>query len=222
MKALLKGALAAFALGLLAGAGAGLYRPQPKAATEAQLRERALEYYKAGKVFDFRTMASLYSPAYQLESESELRNLVAKRSREFASFKEETRSDLQYSANSITPDRIEVEINGRWAKSTGTCLVRTGAKDGVLGLEPLVWVQSGGQWWIYQMKLPELATYGNPPDRYREMLDKPGDKGGKTIMLNQAPGNSGQAGGGAAQGSPAAPQQAAGGSQPEDKQGGRQ
>lgn len=183
MKPLIAAVLGAFALGLLAGVGAGNYRPAPKEATEAELCERALAYYKAGKVFDFRTMASLYTPAYQLDATAELRDLVARRTREFASFKAETREDLQYSSDSITPDRIEVEINGRWAKSKGSCLVRTGIEDGVIGLETLVWVQDGGHWWIYQMKLPELAVYGNPPDNLRELLSRPKSDARREIVM---------------------------------------
>jgi hypothetical protein len=198
VRPLLNAVLAAFVLGLLAGASSALYRPEPRPADEARLRARALAYYRAAKVFDFRTMASLYTPARQLDEERELRELVAKRSKEFATFQAETKSDLQFSADSIKAEELSLGINGNWATTEGSSAVRLEGEDGRIALEKLVWVQSGGDWWIYSMKLPELAAYGNPPDNLRELLTKPRSGERTEVTIDQSPESSpGTAGAGA-------------------------
>jgi len=195
--------LAAVLIGL--GLAVALTRPRPHDETQAELQAKAVEYYKASKVFDFRTMASLYSPAYQQAEAAELRDLAARRVREFSNFKEQTRKDLQYSADSISLESVRVEVEGDWAVSSGTFKMNIDGQDNNIDLEEMVWLRSDGQWWIYQLKPIELSAYGNPPDRFRQLLLKPKANTFTNLRTEQTPTTTGDAGAAAPAAEPPAP-----------------
>lgn len=147
------------------------YRP-PKDSGEARLRERAAKYYKATRLFDYLAMSQLYTPAKQVAQQQELLEDNEKYLASFSMFDETNQAGLLKSAQSITPDSLEVKLEGDWAATWGVAKYPTANTELTIQLEKMVWVRSGGDWWIYTWTLPEIAAYGNPPDESYEMLKK--------------------------------------------------
>ena len=44
-------------------------------------------------------------------------------------------------------------------------------------------MRTGGDWWVYQRKYPELRAYGNPPDFARELLIHRSESGLETGVM---------------------------------------
>jgi hypothetical protein len=137
------------------------YSPPP-AADEARLRERAAEFYRASRVFDTLTMGRTYTPARQLAETEKLQQDAEEKRRMFEQLDAESRSNLEISATSVDPAALSVEIDGDWAETSGTCTYPAGETEVEVKLERLVWVRSGGDWWVYTWTNPEIAAYGNP------------------------------------------------------------
>lgn len=171
----------ALLVGALIGAAAGYltaprYRP-PADAGEGQLRARAAQFYRASQLMDFWTMARLYTPAWQLADADSLREQALEKQRIYSTFEDKTRADMERTAGSITADTVEVEREGDWAVTRGKTILYEGDLEIPFPLEAVVWVLTGGDWWVYQYENPELQAYGSPPDFARELLIERGPSG---------------------------------------------
>lgn len=158
----------------LAGAAAGYltaarYRP-PADDGEGRLRERAAQFYRASQVMDFWSMVRLYTPAWQQADGASLRQQADEKQRIYGTFKDETRADMVRTADSISAADIEVERDGDWAVTRGETILYQGDLEIPFPLNELVWIRTGGDWWVYQRKNPELLAYGNPPDFALKLL----------------------------------------------------
>jgi len=185
-------------VGALGGAAAGWltaprYRPTVDCG-EQRLRERAAEFYRAAHLMDYRTMVRSYTPAWQQADADNLRKLADDRARMYSTFKDETRTDMQRGADSIAPADIEVEREGDWAVTRGEAVIYEGDLEIPFPLEDLVWLRTGGDWWVYQRKNPELRAYGNPPDFARELLIHRSESGLETGVM-QMPREDAESGG---------------------------
>lgn len=147
------------------------YRP-PAASGETRLRERAAQYYKATRLFESLKMSQLYTPAKQLAEQADLLQKSEKFLATFAALEESNQSNLRTAADSITPGSLELELEGGWATTWGSCVYPTENSQVTIKLDTMVWVRSGGDWWIYTWTKPEIAAYGNPPDASYELLKK--------------------------------------------------
>ena len=165
--------LALVAIAGLAGwFSAAEYRP-PADSGEERLEQRALEFYRASSTFDYETMVQLYTPAQQVADSEEL-NKKARRWKDTfeVDFDEDHRRDLLATADALTSDDLEIRLEGDWALITGLHDVYAEGRPVRMQLDPSVWVRTGGDWWMYQMSVPELSAYGNPPDFARKILFK--------------------------------------------------
>ena len=145
------------------------YQP-PAAADEARLRQRAAEYYRATRVFDMQAMARLYSPARQAaDAQALLADIELKRGM-WQQLDQESRSNLEVSAESVDAAALDVSIDGDWAETSGTCSYPAGNSQVEVTLDRMIWIRTGGDWWIYTWKTPEIAAYGNPPLEAMELL----------------------------------------------------
>lgn len=145
------------------------YTP-PAAADEARLRERAEEFYHGMQLMDFSRMAQIYTPARQLADHAELKQIAADRARSFMHFKPETRAEMMASITTINAGELEVRIEGDWAVTGGNRLMQKDGQDVPVPLQPLVWMRTAGDWWVYQHKTCDLLHYGAPPDFARDLL----------------------------------------------------
>lgn len=145
------------------------YRP-PAGSGETRLRVRAAKYYQASRLFDSLAMAQLYTPAKQLAEQQDLLKDGDKYLASFSLMDESNQASLRKAAQSITPESLDVELEGNWATTWGEYLLPTANSEITVKLDILVWVRSAGDWWIYTWTLPEIAAYGNPPDESYELL----------------------------------------------------
>ena len=158
---------------IVAGLGGYLLRPRyqpPAESGEARLRQRAVEFYRAQCLVDYGTIARLYTPARQVDEQQELRAEIDKFAETVRHFQPDTLSDLAASAETVTADALEVEIDGDWAVTAGERLIVTEGYEIPTELDQVVWVRNGGDWWIYTMTQAELIAYGNPPDFARKLV----------------------------------------------------
>jgi hypothetical protein len=160
--------LLAAALGTLS---APRYRP-PADNGETRLRQRAAQFYRAQRLLDFATMGQLYSPAEQLDKRLELRKLAVERAQMKRSFDKDTLEGLQKSADTVDAAKLTVQLDGDWAVTGGEYSVHTEGQVVPAKLDDLVWVRTGGDWWLYQLSNAELNAYGNPPDFARKLVAK--------------------------------------------------
>jgi hypothetical protein len=161
---------------VIGGAVAGFlsvphYRP-PHQADEARLRARAVALYRASRRFDMAAMAKLYTPAHQLQSGDKLRKLVDKLAQDAARATPAAREATEAAARSVTADKLKLRLEGDWAVTTGRfTMPGEHGKAGVeVPLEPIVWVRTDGDWWVYLLEPDELSCYGNPPDFARNIV----------------------------------------------------
>jgi hypothetical protein len=178
--------LIAAVLGL--GLAFGLTRPRAHDEGIPELEAKVVRFYKAGKVFDYYTMSALYTPALQLDEAGELKDVAGRRKEEYSRFKEDTRKDLQFQADSISADSVELDIEGDWAVSSGVYRMNIDGEATEIPLEQLVWYRYMGQWWVFQNKPIELAAYGNAPDKFRMLLIKPQQGSTLTMTSSEAAG----------------------------------
>ena len=174
-------------VGALGGAAAGWltaprYQPMVDCGEE-RLRERAAEFYRAAHLMDYWTMVRHYTPAWQQADADNLRKLADDRLQMYSTFKDKTRADMQRGSDSIAAKDIEVEREGDWAVTRGEAIIYEGDLEIPFPLEELVWLRTGGDWWVYQRKYPELRAYGNPPDFARELLIHRSESGLETGVM---------------------------------------
>ena len=181
------------ALGALAGwLTLPRYTP-PADSGEARLRERAEQFYRAIQIKDHGTLAQLYTPARQIAEAEELRQKAIDEAQLFQRFQEDTREQLAENAKSIHAAELEVEIEGDWAVTAGsvTAVHHDGEEERSIEIPigQLVWVRSGGDWWVYKRKNSELNAYGNPPQFALNVLisESQGGQAAETIELNPTP-----------------------------------
>lgn len=182
-----------FAVLLLLAAGLGLaaaprYHP-PADSGEARLRERAAGFYRAQRLFDYLSIARYFTPARQHVEGIELARFAAGRAAQRRGFDKQTIADFEKSAATITPDSIEVELDGDWAVTRCTCTVIVEGVEVPMPLDAEVWVRSGGDWWVYQLTNAELEAYGNPPDFARSLVSNRdfGQGSGREINIQREP-----------------------------------
>jgi len=171
---------------VLGFAAAPHYRP-PAESGEARLRARAVQFYRAQLSFDFWGIAQCYTPAQQLAQASKLADFAASRASQRQGFDEATLKDLQRSADTVTADKLTVQIEGDWAVTGGTVEVVVEGGQVPYPLEQEVWVRTGGEWWMYSMSNEEMAAYGNPPDFARQLLTKRKPGPGAPPQINIKP-----------------------------------
>ena len=164
------------AAGLGAGAAVGWLRTPhyapPPLADEARLRERATDFYRAQRLMSFEHMIQLYTPARQLKQEEELAAKLAETEQIFRGFDQAALDDQRRSADAVSSETLEVEVDGDWAITTGQATQFAYGSELPRDLEKQVWVRTGGDWWLYEMMIPELGAYGNPPAEWRKMLER--------------------------------------------------
>lgn len=171
------------ALGALVGwATAPRYTPPPDDGEE-RLRERAVEFFRAQQRFDQEAIQQLYTPARQLAETADLQEVAREKQELYANMHESTKADLEENARGITPERITIEREGDWALTSGSSLISEDGYDFPLELGKVAWYRDAGEWWIFEMRLSELAAYGNPPDLVRSFLKKPGNTSPSTIQM---------------------------------------
>lgn len=179
------------ALIAVAGAVAGyLLAPRyqaPADSSEAHLKERAAEYYKAIQVRDHGTMGCMYTPARQLAESEKLRDMALEQAQMFQNFKPETRATFEATAESITADSIDVELDGDWAVTTGMATTDAGGSPIPIGLGEVVWVRNSGEWWVFSMTYDELNAYGNAPDFARVILKDQQKYGAEVVPTPMEP-----------------------------------
>jgi hypothetical protein len=157
-------------LGAAAGYATAPRYHAPQAADETRLKQRAVEYYRAARRLDMRGMAQLYTPAHQLQQQGGLAELVAQNIVERSKMQPQRLAEQDIAAGAIDAGKIEVEANGDWAVTSGRYTIPAVGKDPAMPapLEPVVWVRTDGDWWVYLLEADELACYGNPPDFARK------------------------------------------------------
>lgn len=159
---------------MAAGAFGWLTARDYKAPAESglpRLQERAMQFYRASSTFDYETMAQLYTPAQQQADKLELNKLARRWKQSFENeFDESHRRDLISTAEALSLEQMEVRMEGDWALVQGQHDIYVEGKVVSMGLEPSVWVRSGGDWWMYQLSDAELIAYGNPPDFARQAI----------------------------------------------------
>lgn len=174
-------------LGALAGwVAAPRYTPPPDDGEE-RLRQRAVEFFRAQQRFDQAAIQQLYTPARQLAEAADLREVAREKEKLYANMHESTKSDLEENARGITPERITIEREGDWALTSGSSMISEDGYDFPLELGKVAWYRDAGEWWIFEMRLPELAAYGNPPDLVRNFLKKPGNTSPSSIQMMPEP-----------------------------------
>jgi hypothetical protein len=136
-------------------------------------------------------MTQLFTPAQQLAQAEALAKKAAEFRGQFDKSDDKTKADLRYAADSITTDRISVEIDGDWALTNGEYSMPADGGDFKVPADILVWVRSGGDWWIFQLEDEPLNHYGNPPDKMREPLLTPdlrfGEESSITVQADPPP-----------------------------------
>jgi hypothetical protein len=145
------------------------YRP-PAEADEERLMERAVAYYKASRLLQYEAMCQMYTPARQLAEAEALRSVIDERQATRRALADKTIENLQFSADSVSAEHIELKVEGDWAVAGGTYMMAGESGTFPLPLEDTVWVRDAGDWWIYSLKFEELNAYGNPPDFARQKL----------------------------------------------------
>ncbi len=161
-------------LGILLGGGFALataprYKAPP-AADEARLRERAVEYYKASRLFDYAHLARMFSPANQQLNTEEVQRQVAKFGGQFPGFDALTQKNLRDAAAGIKPELLELTVDGDWARTGGKGEYPVEDQTVQIPLNDVVWVRTAGDWWVYQLLNPEIQYYGLPPEEIRTYL----------------------------------------------------
>jgi hypothetical protein len=159
-------------LGLIAGL---LYWPRwqaPADSGEERLRQRAESYYRAQRLVDYRSLAQHFTPARQLGERAELEKQSANTDGAFSRFDETTQSDLKRSAETIIGEELSIEVDGDWALTSGSGIIFTEGAESPIPLAETVWVRSGGEWWVYMLRQSEMNYYGNPPERWRRLLER--------------------------------------------------
>jgi hypothetical protein len=171
---------------VLGFAAAPHYRA-PADSGEARLRARAVQFYRAQLLFDFWGIARCYTPAVQRAQMVKLAEFAASRASQRRGFEAETLKGMQTSADTVSADKLDVQLDGDWAMTGGTCSVTVEGGQVPYTLDQGVWVRSGGDWWVYQMSTEELIAYGNPPDYARKVLmkNKPAKGGTAEFKLDQ-------------------------------------
>lgn len=184
------------ALAALGALAAWLTMPRytpPANGGEARLRERAEQFYRAIQIKDHWTLAQLYTPARQIAEAEELRQKAIDEEALFLRFQEDTREQLRANMDTIHADELTVEIEGDWAVTTGNVTVMQNFGEETLPVEipigQLVWVRTGGDWWVYKRVNSELNAYGNPPQFALRVLIKESRSGesAETIELTPTP-----------------------------------
>ena len=149
---------------------ARVYSP-PADSGEARLLERALSFYRASATFDYETMSRLYTPAQQTADSQELNTRARRWQHTFEhEFDEDHRNDLIKTAEAVSVENLQVQLEGDWAVVKGKHDVYVEGKPVSMGLDASVWLRNGGDWWMYQLSDAELLAYGNPPDFARQVL----------------------------------------------------
>lgn len=156
----------------LVGAAAGYltasHYQAPAQGGDARLRERAETYYRAIQVKDYQVVTGLYTPARQLAEADELRKTISQQRKLFNSFKPETRKTLRANSLTVKAADLDVQLEGDWAVTNGSVTdypyPDKPDKSVQIPIGKVVWMRTGGDWWVYQQKTSELQAYGNPPD----------------------------------------------------------
>ncbi|MCH7471374.1 hypothetical protein IIA79_00275 [bacterium] len=159
----------------------------PQESGEERLRQRAEALYTAQRLFDVAAIGRIFTPARQHAETDELLDNAAKQAAVFKSFKHETREELKQSAATISGADLEVELEGDWAVTWGKAKYYMDGIEIPITLEKVVWMRSGGEWWVYQMTDDELIAYGNPPDFAREPLTARGFDPNAMLTLTVEP-----------------------------------
>jgi len=162
------------ALAILAGIAGWLTTPRYRAPGDSgddRLRQRAVAYYRASRLLDFEGMSRLFTPARQESQTDYLRDNIREKRETYNSLSQSTRDDLQFSADSISPDRLTLKVDGDWAVTSGTCDMRMDGDPVRAPLADIVWVRNAGEWWVYSLTNEELNAYGNPPDFARKTFE---------------------------------------------------
>jgi len=160
--------LALTALAIVAGWLATPRYRSPADSGEGRLKERAVEYYKASRRLDYGAMCVLFTPARQMTEADQLRRDIRDKQATYEAMNEATKKNLQFSADSVTAERIVLEIEGDWAVANGSCDIQGDSGPLTIPLPDTVWVRTDGEWWLYSLKNEELNAYGNPPDFARD------------------------------------------------------
>jgi hypothetical protein len=138
------------------------YRP-PADDGEERLAARVVQYYQASRVLDYAAMCQLFTPARQLADTDQLHRGIAEKRAALKAMGPAALKDLQFSADSVTADRIDLEIEGDWAVAGGDCDIAVASGTIPAPLPETVWVRNAGDWWLYTMTVAELNAYGNAP-----------------------------------------------------------
>jgi hypothetical protein len=160
------------AVGLLLGALLGLglgwalaprHQPAP-GDREAQLRHRATEFYRASRTLDKLRMSQLFTPARQQALTETLLKEAENSRKLYESMTPEVKREMQATAQTVQPDKLELRVEGDWAVTTGPYVLHADGNELKQRLDETVWVYDRGDWWVFGFHLSEYNTYGNPPD----------------------------------------------------------
>jgi len=181
----------------LLGAAAGYFTAPryqaPADGGEGRLRARAEAYYRALQVKDATTIVTSYTPARQVREREELRKRARHEEQVFSRFEPATRDKLRESSLTIRADELEVRLEGDWAVTNGNITVHPieaePEKTAEIPIGEVVWLRTGGDWWVYEWRASEIQAYGNPPDFALKLLKKQsqGFGGTETIELEGLP-----------------------------------
>lgn len=164
--------LIAIAAGVALGfALAPKYQP-PNASGQGRLRQRAEEFYRGLRQLDYSAAARMMTPARQYADTTDLRGKIDMTADSRHKLTSGARDVLAKAAQTIVAERLELQVEGNWAVTSGTCATYNEGVEIPMLLEQLVWVWTDGDWWNYSMSTAELAAYGNPPDFARQILLK--------------------------------------------------
>jgi hypothetical protein len=164
----------------LIGAAAGYFTAPryraPANSGEERLRARAEAYYRALQVKDATTIVTSYTPARQLKEREELRQRARHEEQMFSRFEPATQDKLRESSLTIRADELEVQLEGDWAVTNGNITVHPIETEpermAQIPIGEVVWLRTGGDWWIYEWRMSEIQAYGNPPDFALKLLKK--------------------------------------------------